>query len=549
MSTSLTSTGLWIFAGLIFASAALSYWSSSRNKKKSLLQRKPERKENFKVTNEQKNETFSDDEDAESRKAAGPHIDTLQPTTPLKGRILEGVSINSIFLHEIRSLRSDFPSAHIPNDANSSVFRPQAYNKIIGKEDIIINDIVRKYTGHGATDAFVRAGPRSDLHFNPKEVRAAIVTCGGLCPGLNNVIRELVHALVHLYKVSEDNIFGIRGGFPGFHETPGYDPIKLTLASVADIHHQGGTILASGRGGFDKDVIIKFLLKYGINQLYIIGGDGTHRGANALAEECIARKLNISVAGIPKTIDNDVDLIDRSFGFTTSVEAAQAAIMSAKIEARCNMPNGIGIVKLMGRSSGFIAVHATLASGDVDLCLVPEVSIVLDGPNGCLPFLMKRVEQNGHAVVVVAEGAGEDLLGQSVEKDAGGNRKLPPIGEFLKKEITDYFAQHQMDATVKYIDPSYMIRSGPANASDSLYCMLLAHNSVHGAMAGYTAFTTGLVNNRVVYIPIPRLVATSPRLMDPMGRTWERILAATLQPKHEPAFDSAVCTVNDRTMV
>lgn len=365
-------------------------------------------------------------------------------------------AIDEIYIHEIRNLRNDFPSSEIANDVSSSVFRPQAYNKMIGKEDFIINDIVRKYKGRGSTDAFIRAGPRSTLHFNPTEVKAAIVTCGGLCPGLNNVVRELVRALVNLYHV--DTIYGIKGGFLGFHEKEGYEPEILTLEKVADIHHQGGTILASARGGFDKDIIIKFLLKHGINQIYIIGGDGTHRGANALAEECIKRQLNIAVAGIPKTIDNDVDIIDRSFGFTTSVEAAQAAIMSAKIEARCNMPNGIGVVKLMGRSSGFIATHATLASGDVDLCLVPEVNIDLDGPNGCLPFLMERVRQQGHAVVVVAEGAGEELLGKSAETDAGGNRKLPPIGEFLKTEIVKHFRSQGVEATVKYIDPSYMIR-------------------------------------------------------------------------------------------
>jgi 6-phosphofructokinase 1 len=218
------------------------------------------------------------------------------------------------------------------------------------------------------------------------------------------------------------------GGFTGFSGKPGYEPIELTLEAVADIHHQGGTILASARGGFDIDVIISFLEQNGINQLYVIGGDGTHRAANIIAEQCFERKKNISVCGIPKTIDNDVDLIDRSFGFTTSVEAAQAAIISAKTEARCAMPNGVGIVKLMGRSSGFIAVHATLASGDVDLCLVPEVAIELEGENGCMPFLLQRVKEQGHAVVVVAEGAGEELLGKSQEVDKGGNRKLPPIG-------------------------------------------------------------------------------------------------------------------------
>lgn len=219
-----------------------------------------------------------------------------------------------------------------------------------------------------------------------------------------------------------------RGGYNGFAESSLYTPIYLTIESVKDCHHQGGTILASSRGGFDIDRIINFLVKNGINQLYCIGGDGTHRGAYALSQECIKRNLNIAIVGIPKTIDNDVDIIDRSFGFTTSVETAQQAILSAKTEARCNLPNGIGIVKLMGRSAGFIAVHSTLASGDVDLCLAPELAIELDGPQGCLPFLMKRVAEQGHAVVVVAEGAGEELLGKSAETDAGGNRKLPAIG-------------------------------------------------------------------------------------------------------------------------
>lgn len=532
-------SGFFFFFSAVVALATFSQTISQMRKDKSYLQEK--------IGEIEKRVESKKPETPKLARQPSVHIDMLGESISIKGNKLEGASIDEIYVHEIRNLRADFTPTDIPNDANSSVFRPQAYNKMIGKEDFIVNDIVRKYKGHGSSDAYIRAGPRSSLHFNPTEVRAAIVTCGGLCPGLNNVIRELVRALKNLYHV--DKVYGVRGGFLGFHEKEGYEPFVLTMDNVADIHHQGGTMLASARGGFDKDVIIKFLLKRGINQLYVIGGDGTHRGANAIAEECIARKLNISVAGIPKTIDNDVDIIDRSFGFTTSVEAAQAAIRSAKIEARCNMPNGIGIVKLMGRSSGFIATHACLASGDVDLCLVPEVSMVLDGPNGCLPFLMDRVRKQGHAVVVVAEGAGEDVLGKSVEKDAGGNRKLPPIGEFLKTEIVKYFEENGVEATVKYIDPSYMIRSVPANASDSLYCMLLAQNSVHGAMAGYTAFTTGLVNNRVVYIPIPRLVATSPRVMDPLGRTWERVLAMTLQPKHEPAFDSTVCTVNDRTMV
>lgn len=332
-----------------------------------------------------------------------------------------------------------------------------------------------------------------------------------------------------LFLNAQSGVYGIRGGFSGFHDAHRL-PIMLTPERVDQIHHEGGTILGSSRGGFDIDKIIHFLEEKQICQLYIIGGDGTHRGANKIGEECLKRGLNIAVVGIPKTIDNDVDLIDRSFGFQTSVEAAQAAIRSAKTEAICNLPNGIGVVKLMGRSAGFIAVHATLASGDVDLCLIPEVPIVLEGERGCLPHLAQRVQQKGHAVVVVAEGAGEELLGQSAEKDASGNKKLPAIGQFLKEKIGVYFKSQGQPSTVKYIDPSYMVRSVPANAADSIYCSLLAQNAVHGAMAGFTQFTVGLCNNRLVYLPIPLVVATSPRVMDPVGRTWERVLSVTRQP-------------------
>lgn len=464
-----------------------------------------------------------------------------------RGRVMNGVSINEIRIHDISTLRDSFKSVDRRNEARSN--NNMKYHKILANDDYVLRDIVRKNDkdkgDKAMCEAFLRAGPRKETHFDPSNVTAAIVTCGGLCPGLNNVIRDLTHSLFHLYGAKR--VIGVRGGYHGFSEDSGagFEPVELTVDYVGSIHHEGGSILASSRGGFDIEVIMKFLTENEVDQLYVIGGDGTHRGANLISETCIARKVNVAVVGIPKTIDNDVDLIDRSFGFTTSVEHAQAAIQSAKTEARCNLPNGIGIVKLMGRSAGFIAVHSTLASGDVDLCLVPEIAMDLDGKDGCLPFLLERVKTNGHAVVVVAEGAGEEILGESAETDAGGNKKLPAVGEFLKKEVVRYFKSNGLDATVKYIDPSYMIRSVPANASDSLYCMLLAQNAVHGCMAGYTAFSVGLVNNRVVYIPIPRLVATSPRVMDPRGRTWERVLAMTRQPNTRPALEFS--SVNDRT--
>lgn len=282
------------------------------------------------------------------------------------------------------------------------------------------------------------------------------------------------------------------------------------------------------------DVMRVCFLYNDLKHLFLLVQLRTHRGAYAIHEACMERSLNVAVAGIPKTIDNDVEYIDRSFGFVSAVEAAQAGIRTAKTEAMCNVPNGIGIIKLMGRSAGFLAAFAALGSGDVDLVLVPEVPIVLEGPDGILPFLRQRIKEQKYAVVVVAEGAGEDLLGVSEELDAGGNRAKPKIGAYIREAIAKHFESHGEEATIKYIDPSYTVRSVPANGADSLYCMQLAQNAVHGAMAGITGFSVGLVNGRVVYLPIPQLVASSPRSMDPHGTTWERILAMTGQPNTAP---------------
>lgn len=493
---------------------------------------------------------------------------------PESGTLLPDVEIKAIYLWECEDLRKKFPSSgtinvmKFPTVTRSTIQSPLLrgtsssgtgssqslhittststenlisertcpYNKLITDHECILGDIVRKPNSTKTyTISYMRAGPRKLLHFDPRTVSAAIVTCGGLCPGLNNVIREITNTLHQIYGIG-GTVYGIQGGFRGFHDTSIHlQPILLTPTLVENIHHEGGTVLGSSRGGFDLEKILDFLNDKKINQLYVIGGDGTHRGAFAIHEGCMKRGYNISVAGIPKTIDNDVDYIDHSFGFSSAVEAATLSIRSAKTEAVCNLPNGIGIVKLMGRSAGFIAAHATMASGDVDLCLVPEVPLVLEGEHGCLPHLLRRVQEQGYAVVVVAEGAGEEVLGTSAETDASGNKILPKIGEYMKDVITKYFAEHTGEpATVKYIDPSYTVRSVAANASDSLYCMQLAQNAVHGAMAGITGFTVGLCNNRMVWLPIPEVVATSPRSMNPNGRTWERVLALTRQPNTVP---------------
>lgn len=415
---------------------------------------------------------------------------------------------------------------------NVSNKRSFGYAKFIGPKECVLSDIVLKGGDPKALRAYMRAGPRASLHFEPTETRVAIVTCGGLCPGMNSIIKNLVTTLEGHYNVSK--IYGIRGGYRGFTSIGWDAPLELTGDVVDDIHHHGGTALGTSRGGFDAEKIVEWLRAKRVDQVYVIGGDGTHRGAYKLSELCHSKGLNISVAGIPKTIDNDIGVIDRSFGFMTAVSEAVRAISAARVEAECNNPNGIGVVKLMGRSAGYLAAYATLASQDVDLCLVPEVPINLVGPQGILPHLERVIDRKGHAVVVVAEGAGEELLGTSAETDAGGNRKLPKIGEWLSNTIKSHFKENGKEATVKYIDPSYMVRSVAADSSDSYYCLTLAHAAVHGCMAGYTGFTVGLVNNRTVMVPIPELAEKSPRSMAPHGRTWERVVSITNQPGVRP---------------
>jgi len=541
MSTSNSNNGTTFVLELLVAcgaTAAVTYYLTSKGEQRKYLEEK---------------KAIYDREIEIKKKTLAARELTGEP----KGTVIEDVVIDKTYLWEVEDLRKRFPSSkklnvmkNIPPAASNPYFFPSVkkekvaeeidgkpkgviaetkYNKLITNHECILANIVRKPNAKPQSVGYVRAGPRKELHFDPDNVNAAIVTCGGLCPGLNNVIREIVNSLVQLYGI-KGKVFGIQGGYRGFWDFDNYMPIELTPKLVANIHHEGGTVLGSSRGGFDLEKILDFLKTRNITCLFVIGGDGTHRGAFRIHEGCMEKGMNVAVAGIPKTIDNDVDYIDKSFGFESAVEAAQLAIRTAKIEAVCNMPNGVGVVKLMGRSAGFIAAHATMSSGDVDLCLVPEVPIVLEGKKGCLPHIMRRVAEQGYAVIVVAEGAGEELLGEAAETDASGNKKLPPIGEFMKKEVEGFFKKHGDTATVKYIDPSYTVRATPANAADSLYCMQLGQNAVHGVMAGFTGFSVGLCNNRMVFLPIPELVATSPRSMNPRGRTWERILAITRQP-------------------
>eukprot|EP00357_Protocruzia_adherens_P006944 CAMPEP_0115007088 /NCGR_PEP_ID=MMETSP0216-20121206/20935_1 /TAXON_ID=223996 /ORGANISM="Protocruzia adherens, Strain Boccale" /LENGTH=514 /DNA_ID=CAMNT_0002373891 /DNA_START=76 /DNA_END=1616 /DNA_ORIENTATION=- len=372
---------------------------------------------------------------------------------------------------------------------------------------------------------FLRAGPRRDLYFKPEEVCAAVVTCGGLCPGLNVVIREIVMNLRYNYRVRR--VYGIPFGYRGFYEE---ELIELTPHVVQDIHKAGGTVLGSSRGGFDLERILETIEERGINQLYIVGGDGTHRGIKVLFDEIAKRGLKVSVVGVPKTIDNDIPIIDKSFGFDTAVEEAQRAINSANIEATA-APHGIGLVKLMGRHSGFIARDAVLANRDVNVCLIPESPFEVEGENGFLANVYKRVIERKHAVIVVAEGAADAMLDAKLEgsgTDASGNKRLPEIGKYLRDKLLAYFREREVELTLKYIDPTYMIRTVAANSSDTKMCAGLATAAVHGAMAGYTGFSVGFVKEHIAYIPIKLLNSMGSRQIRVENDiAWFRVLENT----------------------
>lgn len=374
---------------------------------------------------------------------------------------------------------------------------------------------------------FELAGPRARLFFDPAKTRAGIVTCGGLCPGLNNVIRSLLLQLYHGYGVRE--ILGFRGGYQGLDPERGVPPINLTPELVDDIHREGGTLLGTSRGPVDTNIAVDNLIRLGVNMLFTIGGDGTQRGGRDLFVEARRRGHALSVVGIPKTVDNDVAFVSRTFGYFSAVEEAAVVIDRAHTEAH-SVHNGISLVKLMGRHAGFIAVGATIASQDVNFCLIPEVAFRMDGERGFLATLKRRVLNRAHAVIVVAEGAGQDLLANtSGEKDASGNLKLKDIGLFLKDEIEAYFKREKVPVVMRYMDPSYLIRSCPADAEDSILCDLLARHAVHAAMAGKTGLVIGHLHDAFIHVPI-ELLATQEKRVDPHGPDWHAVLACTGQP-------------------
>jgi 6-phosphofructokinase 1 len=387
-----------------------------------------------------------------------------------------------------------------------------------------LSDIRRCLEGDLEPPALELAGPRERIFFEPQKIACGIVTCGGLCPGINDVIRAIVLSLYHHYGVGK--VHGFRFGYEGLVKRHGHAPLELTPETVNQIGELGGTILASSRGPQEPAAMVDYLVELGVGILFAIGGDGTLKGAAAIAAEASARRYPLSVIGIPKTIDNDISFVQMTFGFETAVTEARRAIYAAHTEA-LGARNGIGLVKLMGRDSGFIAAFSALVDSQVNFCLVPEVPFTLAG---FLAALKERLDTRGHAVVIVAEGAGQDILVAGAERDPSGNIKYGDIGTFLRDAIKRHFTQIGTAINLKYIDPSYTIRSQPANPHDSALCLLLGHNAVHAGMAGRSNMVVGLWNHQITHVPI-ELATSRRKKIDPEGWLWSSVLASTGQPR------------------
>jgi 6-phosphofructokinase 1 len=395
------------------------------------------------------------------------------------------------------------------------------------------SDIEEMIANGVSPPAFELAGPRRKVYFDASKLRCAIATCGGLCPGLNDIIRAIVLELHYRYGVKK--IYGVHHGLEGFIPEYNHDFLDLTPERVTTIMNMGGSILGSSRGAQEIDRVVDCLEVNHIGILFMVGGDGTLMAASKIAETITQRGLKISVVGIPKTIDNDIHLVSRSFGFDTAVDVSRMAIQGAHNEAIA-YPNGVGLIKLMGRHSGFIAATAALAQQDANFVLIPEVDFDLDGPKGLLAALEERLTGRGHAVIVVAEGAGQKFFEHMDERrDASGNIRLNDIGPFLKDAIKTHFAAKQIPLNIKYIDPSYMIRSLPANANDSVFCGFLGRDAVHAGMAGKTKLVIGHWNNHFVHLPM-EATAGRRKQVRPNGKLWTTVLESTGQPslKNDP---------------
>ena len=430
----------------------------------------------------------------------------------------------------------------VPNPASEEsvgLYRtPEARKTVTADMDVIAQFQARAQP----VPAFLEAGPRRMLFHEPQSVRAVVVTSGGLAPGLNCVVHGIVTRHWNTYGVNaarRGGIFGIYDGFVGLYNKPlDKTPASLRPEITEPWLDRGGSMLGARRFheqelGELADQITANLALNDINILYVIGGDGSLKVAHEIAQRAKAR--NISVVGIPKTMDNDVLWVWQSFGFNTAVQKAAEVVNTMHAEAEST--RRVGLIELFGAESGFVAANATLASGHVDLVLVPEIFLALC-PQQCEALLDRFIEylsqtvrskERAHAIVVLAEGVGELFKQRQVK--LGGQ---PVSGKNFAGELRDFLQGGLKDPLGRVVDvfvnqPRHNIRAVPANAYDQIYCARLGALAVDNALAGYTDVMVSQWLTEYVLVPL-ELVALGKKSIPPGGMFWKQVVSSTGQP-------------------
>ena len=370
--------------------------------------------------------------------------------------------------------------------------------------------------------AFNPGGPREKLYFEPSTVTAAIVTCGGLCPGLNNVVRALVLQLANAYGVK--SILGFRNGYSGLTDTSA--PLALTPELVRDIHNRGGTILGTSRGGQEPAAMVDTLARHRVDMLFVIGGDGSLRGAQKIAAKpppaTAARR-----GGHPE------DHRQRH-----SVDRPELRLPDRVRPRRRVDPRRAHRGRVHRRRRGTGQADGPAQRLHRLLCdtrqprsrLRPDPRSLL--PARQLPALPAQARRSaGARSRGRRRGRRAGAVPRSAETDASGNARLGDIGALLRERVTAHFAQHGTPLSLRYVDPGYAIRSVPANAFDAVYCARLAQAAVHAGMAGFTSMVVARWHGRFIHLPIALATATRNQV-DPHGDLWMSVLEATGQPKH-----------------
>ena len=326
-------------------------------------------------------------------------------------------------------------------------------------------------------------------------IRVGVLTGGGDCPGLNAVIRGVV-------KKSAGNnveIIGIKNGWKGLVDN---ESVELGLESVSGILPKGGTILGTSRTNpykrpDDLARVIENYKKMKLDALIAIGGEDTLGVANKLSKE----GKGINVVGVPKTIDNDLNATDVTFGFDTAVNIATEAI--DRLHTTAESHHRIMVVEVMGRHAGWIAIHSGIAAG-ADVILIPELKMDLE--EICASLKRRHAKGKGFSIVVVAEGATfkeGQVITQEEKLDSFGHVRLGGIGERLAAEIESRTGFETRVTVLGHIQ-----RGGTPSAFDRVLATRFGVKAMELVLNKKFGYMASLKGTEIVEVPIKEAVGT-----------------------------------------